>query len=29
MKQILLENAYEAWKNAISYHDKKSIPNSV
>ena len=22
MKQILLENAYEAWKNAISYHDK-------
>lgn len=22
MKQILLDNAYEAWKNAISYHDK-------
>lgn len=22
MKQILLDNAYEAWKNAISYHDR-------
>ena len=22
MKQILLDNAYEAWKNAILYHDK-------
>lgn len=22
MKQILLDNAYEAWKNAITYHDK-------
>ena len=22
MKQILIDNAYEAWKEAIAYHDK-------